>query len=49
MCIRDRDSTELMIKSGNMLGKSWNLGNQVPNPFKTNQLDPRAQVGALLN
>jgi len=45
----DKDSTELMIKSGNMLGKSWNLGNQVPNPFKTNQLDPRAQVGALLN
>jgi len=45
----DKDSTELMIQSGNVLGKSWDLGNQVPNPFKTNQLDPRAQVGALLN
>jgi hypothetical protein len=45
----DKDSTELMIQSGNILGKSWDLGNQVPNPFKTNILDPRAQVGALLN
>jgi hypothetical protein len=45
----DKDSTELMVQAGNVLGKSWDLGNQVPNPFKTNQLDPRAQVGALLN
>lgn len=45
----DKDSTELMIQSGNILGKSWDLGSQVPNPFKTNILDPKAQVGALLN
>lgn len=45
----DKDSTELMIQSGNVLGKSWDLGNQVPNPFSSNKLDPRAQVGALLN
>lgn len=45
----DKDSTELMIQSGNVLGKSWDLGNQVPNPFKTNILDPAAQIGSLLN
>jgi hypothetical protein len=45
----DKDSTNLMVQAGNVLGSSWNLGNQVPNPFRTNELDPRAQVGALLN
>lgn len=45
----DRDSTGLMVQAGNVLGGKWNLGNQVPNPFRTNELDPRAQVGALLN
>jgi hypothetical protein len=45
----DKDSTNLMVQAGNLLGSSWNLGNQVPNPFRTNELDPRAQVGALLN
>ena len=45
----DKDSTELMVQAGNVLGKSWDLGNQVPNPFKTNALDPKAQIGALLN
>ena len=47
--MNDKQSTELMVQAGNILGKSWDLGNQVPNPFKTNILDPRAQVGALLN
>lgn len=45
----DKDSTGLMVQAGNVLGGKWNLGNQVPNPFRTNELDPRAQVGALLN
>lgn len=45
----DKDSTQLMVQAGNVLGREWNLGNQVANPWKTNELDPRAQVGALLN
>lgn len=45
----DKDSTGLMVQAGSVLGGKWNLGNQVPNPFRTNELDPRAQVGALLN
>ena len=45
----DKDSTNLMINAGGVLGGNWDLGNQVPNPWGTNLLDPQAQVGALLN
>jgi hypothetical protein len=45
----DKDSTNLMVQAGNFLGSNWDLGNQVPNPWRTNELDPQAQVGSLLN
>jgi hypothetical protein len=49
MGMTDKDSTQLMVQAGNILGSEWNLGNQVANPWKTNILDPEAQVGSLLN
>ena len=45
----DQDSTRLMVNAGTMLGKKWNLGSQVPNPWKTNEIDPKAQTGIWLN
>ena len=45
----DKDSTQLMVEAGGIFGGSWNLGNQVPNPWRTNELDPQAQIGSLLN
>lgn len=46
----DRESTEMMVQAGNILGKEWDLGNQMPSPFADNaHLETSAQVGALLN
>jgi hypothetical protein len=46
----DRESTEMMVQAGNILGKEWNLGNQMASPFAANaHLETSAQVGALLN
>lgn len=46
----DRDSTEMMVQAGNILGKDFDLGNQMPSPFETNaHLEASNQVGALLN
>lgn len=45
----DTESTRLMVDAGNVLGKKWDLSNQVPNPWKTNQIDPDQQVGLYLN
>lgn len=45
----DRESTQLMVDAGSMLGKKWDLGAQVPNPWKTNEIDSKAQVGLWLN
>lgn len=45
----DRESTQLMVDAGSMLGKKWDLGAQVPNPWKTNEIDQKAQVGLWLN
>ena len=46
----DRESTEMMVQAGNILGKQFDLGNQMASPFATNaHLETSAQVGALLN
>lgn len=45
----DRESTQLMVDAGNILGKKWDLGAQVPNPWRTNEIDDKAQVGLWLN
>mgnify|MGYP000125955727 CR=1 FL=1 len=45
----DRESTQLMMDAGAMLGKKWDLGSQVANPWKTNEIDQKAQVGLWLN
>jgi hypothetical protein len=46
----DRETTEMMVQAGNILGKGWDLGNQMPSPFADNaHLETSNQVGALLN
>ena len=46
----DRESTEMMVQAGNILGKNFDLGNQMASPFASNaHLETSAQVGALLN
>jgi len=45
----DKESTQLMVDAGSMLGKKWDLGSQVANPWKTNEIDQKAQVGLWLN
>lgn len=46
----DRESTEMMVQAGNILGKDFDLGNQMPSPFEANaHLESSNQVGALLN
>ena len=45
----DRESTQLMMNAGAMLGKKWDLGSQVANPWKTDEIDPKAQTSLWLN
>ena len=46
----DKESTELMVKVGNIFGKEFDLGNTIRSPFSTDaHLESSAQVGALLN
>ena len=46
----DKESTELMVKAGNIFGKEFDLGNTIRSPFSTDaHLESSAQVGALLN
>lgn len=50
MNMQDKDSTELMVQAGNLLGRQWNLQGATRSPFAENaHLDTTAQVGALLN
>lgn len=44
----DKDSTDIMVQAGNILGKKWDLGAQVPSPF-SDKIDEKAQVGLWLN
>ena len=46
----DRESTEMMMKAGGILGKQFDLGNTIRSPFADNaHLEADLQVGALLN
>ena len=50
MNMQDKDSTELMVQAGNLLGKQWNLQGATRSPFADDaHLETSAQVGALLN
>jgi hypothetical protein len=50
MDMQDKDSTELMVQAGNLLGRQWNLQGSARSPFAENaHLDSTAQIGALLN
>ena len=50
MNMQDKDSTEMMVQAGNLLGKQWNLQGATRSPFADNaHLETSAQVGALLN
>lgn len=46
----DKESTELMVKAGNIFGKQFDLGNNIRSPFATDaHLEAELQKGALLN
>ena len=50
MNMQDKDSTELMVQAGNLLGKQWNLQGATRSPLADDaHLDTTAQVGAMLN
>lgn len=43
--VQAHDTTRMMVQAGNLLGKDWNLGNQVRSPFT----GFGTQIGELLN
>ena len=46
----DRESTDMMVKAGNIFGKQYDLGNTIRSPFANDaHLDASMQKGALLN
>lgn len=48
--MQDKDSTELMVQAGNLLGKQWNLQGATRSPFAEDaHMDTVSQVGAMLN
>ena len=50
MNMQDKDSTELMVQAGNLLGKQWNFQSATRSPFAEDaHLDTISQIGALLN
>ena len=50
MNMQDKDSTELMVQAGNLLGKQWNLSGATRSPFADDaHLEASNQIGALLN
>ena len=50
MNMQDKDSTELMVQAGNLLGKQWNLQGATRSPFADDaHMDTVSQVGAMLN
>ena len=50
MGMQDKDSTELMVQAGNLLGKQWHFNNSIRSPFGDDaHLDASNQIGALLN
>ena len=50
MNMTDKDSTEMMVQAGNVLGKQWNLQGSMRSPFDADaHLETSMQVGAILN
>lgn len=50
MNMQDKDSTELMVQAGNLLGKQWNLQGATRSPFAEDaHMDTVSQIGAMLN
>ena len=50
MNMQDKDSTELMVQAGNLLGRQWNLQGATRSPFADDaHMDTVSQVGAMLN
>jgi hypothetical protein len=50
MNMQDKDSTELMVQAGNLLGRQWNLQGATRSPFAEDaHMDTVSQVGAMLN
>lgn len=50
MNMQDKDSTELMVQAGNLLGRDWNFQSATRSPFAEEaHLDTTSQIGALLN
>ena len=50
MNMQDKDSTEMMVQAGNLLGKQWNLSGATRSPFADDaHLEASNQIGALLN
>lgn len=47
--IKPSDETELMVSAGQLLGKDYDMSNEMPSPFAKNVLKETAQVGAMLN
>jgi hypothetical protein len=48
--MQDKDSTELMVQAGNLLGRQWNLQGATRSPFAEDaHMDTVSQVGAMLN
>ena len=48
--MQDKDSTELMVQAGNLLGRQWNLQGATRSPFADDaHMDTVSQVGAMLN
>ena len=50
MNMQDKDSTELMVQAGNLLGRDWNFQSATRSPFGADaHLDTTSQIGAMLN
>ena len=50
MNMQDKDSTELMVQAGNLLGRQWNFQSATRSPFGAEaHLDTTSQIGAMLN
>lgn len=47
--IKPSDETELMVAAGQLLGKDYDMSNEMPSPFAKNVLKETSQVGAMLN
>lgn len=47
--IKPSDETQLMVDAGQLLGKDFDMSNEMPSPFAKNVLKETTQIGAILN